>query len=260
MALKLIIDKLEDVDEALRPLYEEKDGKFQLAVEGIEDASGLKKALNSERQQRAAFEKKVKAWEALGKTPEEIAELTAAAQQAEEDKLKGAGEWEKLKAQMNDAHKRALDAKDAAIAAKDAEIAGMRASLERHLIVAQATAEIAAAKGEPELLLPVVQRFMKVNEENGNYSTQIVDAKGDPRVDAKGNPLSLSALMAELKANEKYGRAFEGSGSSGSGMPPGGGNGGVIPRGITRSSFKTEKERAAFVDEHGVDAYRNLPA
>lgn len=260
MALRLIIDKLEDVEEALRGLYEEKDGKFHLIVDGIEDNTSIKADLRKANKEAAERRKQLEAWARLGKTPDEIEELVAAAARAEEDKLKGAGEWDKLKNQMNEAHKRALDAKDAVIATKDGEVAAMRKSLESHLIVAQATAEIAAAKGEPELLLPVVQRFMKVNEENGNYSTQIVDAKGDPRVDAKGNPLSLSALMTELRANEKYGRAFEGSGQSGGGMPPGNGGGGGIPQNKRRSEFKTEKERAAFVDEHGIAAYQNLPA
>jgi multidrug efflux pump subunit AcrA (membrane-fusion protein) len=260
MALKLIIDRLDDVDESLRSLYEEKDGKFHLNVDGIEDNTQIKADLRKANKEAADRRRELEAWKKSGKSPEEIEELIAAAARLEEEKLKGAGDWDKLKAQMNEKHEQALRAKDAVIATKDAEVSAMRKSLERHLIKAQATAEIAANKGEPELLLPVVERFMRVNEDNGNYSTQIVDEKGDPRVDAKGNPLSLSALMTELRANEKYGRAFEGSGHSGGGMPPGNGSGGGIPQNKRRSDFKSEKERAAFVDEHGIAAYQGLPA
>lgn len=49
MALKLVVDKLEDVAEGVRAMYVEKDGKFHLDVDGIEDTSGLKNALNAER-------------------------------------------------------------------------------------------------------------------------------------------------------------------------------------------------------------------
>ena len=117
-----------------------------------------------------------------------------------------------------------------------------------------AVAAIAAAKGVPELLPPHVQKHVKVDE---NYNVQVVDAKGDPRVNGKGEPLSISDLIAEMKATEVYGRAFEGSGQSGSGMRPTNGTGGT---GITRrSEFKTEKDRAAFVDAHGIAAYNALP-
>ena len=34
MALKFVVDNLDDIEEAHRPLYVERDGKFALAVEG----------------------------------------------------------------------------------------------------------------------------------------------------------------------------------------------------------------------------------
>lgn len=49
MALQLVIGKLDEVAEAQRSLYVEKDGKFHLDVDGIEDTTGLKNALNAER-------------------------------------------------------------------------------------------------------------------------------------------------------------------------------------------------------------------
>lgn len=58
-ALPMMIEKIEDAPEALRDQYVEKDGKFQLQVEGIEDTSNLKSALQKEREQRKEFEKKL---------------------------------------------------------------------------------------------------------------------------------------------------------------------------------------------------------
>jgi len=49
MALQLILQSLDGLDEAFKALYTEKDGKFYLDVEGIEDTTGLKSALDSER-------------------------------------------------------------------------------------------------------------------------------------------------------------------------------------------------------------------
>jgi hypothetical protein len=229
MALKLIIDSIEDVPEAVRTLYAEKDGKFHLDVDGIEDNTAIKADIRKANKEAADRRKQLEAWAKLGKTPEEIEELVAAAAQADED--------------------------------KHGEVGSMRKTLERHLVDAQATAAIAAEKGVPTLLLPHVQKHIKVirDEASDEYSVKVVDTKGDPRVNAKGDPLTVQEFVSEMKANEIFGRAFEGSGQSGSGMQPGNGNGGVIPQNKRRSDFKTEKERGAFVEQHGLAAYQALP-
>ncbi len=174
--------------------------------------------------------------------------LTAQAK-SDEDRAAKAGEWDKLRAQMNEKH--ATDLKT-----KDETITAMRRRLEAELVDAKAVAAIAAAKGVPELLLPHVQKHVKVDE---NFTVQVVDAKGDPRVNGKGEPLSISDLIAEMRANEIYGRAFEGSGQSGSGTRPTNGSAGGT--GVTRrSELKSNKDISAYVDAHGLPAYQALPA
>jgi hypothetical protein len=244
--LKLIVDSLDAVDEPLRELYEEKDGKFALKVEGVEPVDGLKSALEKERKAARELEKKVKRWESLGKSDEEIADLLKKAEEAELSEAERKGEWDKLRAQMNEKH-------DAALKAKDETISAMRARLNAELVDAKAVAAIAAAKGVPELLLPHVQRHVKVDDE---FNVQVVDAKGDPRVGAKGEPLTIADLVAEMKSSEIFGRAFEGSGQSGSGKQPGNGGGGAVTK---KSDFKSEKDRSAWVDANGIDAYKALP-
>ena len=259
MAFKLIIDSLDDVDEDSRRLYVEKDGKFVLDVEGLDDVSKLSKDLRSTRAEAAAKRKQLETWEKLGKTPEEIQELMAQYEKDQEDKLRTAGQWDALKAQMNDKHAKELKAKDDLLASRETELNNMKRSLERHLSEAQATAAIAKHKGVPTLLLPHVLKHVKVEEQDGNYSIKVVDDKGDPKVDAKGNPLSVEEFVGELRSNEVFSRAFDGNGQSGGGSPPGG-DGGNVPRNAKKSDFKTERERAAFVDAHGLEAYQKLPA
>lgn len=60
MALALVVEKLDSVDEAQRALYVEKDGKFHLDVAGLEDTSGLKSALQKERESVKAANRAVK--------------------------------------------------------------------------------------------------------------------------------------------------------------------------------------------------------
>jgi hypothetical protein len=266
-ALKIIVDKIEDVDEAARPLYvQREDGKFSLPLEGYEDPEKLKKAINVEREAVAKatarakeLDKKIKDYEKLGKSAEEIEELVKAQAAAEEERLNRAGEWTKLKDQMNAKHQEELKVRDAKVDAKDQEIVAMRKALERNLIDAQATAAIAAHKGVPDLLLPFVQRHVKVVQDGDNYFVRVVDTKGDPRVDGKGDPLTIDALVAEMKGTDILGRAFEGSGQSGSGMRPNAGGGRPAGGPTKRSDFKSEKERSAWIDANGLEEYQKLP-
>lgn len=244
MGLKLKFDKLEDIEEAHRPLYKEKDGAWHLDVEGIEDAGGIKKALEAARRDAKTFESQVAAWKKLGKSPEEIEELIRSHAEQEEQKAKSAGQWDKLKAQLEANHQKA-------VGDKEAEIARLRKQIEALMVDAAATADIASAKGSPHLLLPHVQRQTKVVEENGQFHVRVVDAKGDPRLGAKGEYMTIGELVSEMRSSEQFGRAFEASGMSGSGMPPGtppsggAGGGGAVPSSF--DSAKSVKEKVAFL-------------
>lgn len=248
MALEFTVDNLDNVPEELRGYYIEKEGKYHLDVSGLEDTKGLKSALQKEREAHSKLEKETKTWASLGKTPEEIADLIKSHEDAEKAKAEKAGDWEKLKAQMNESH-----AKE--IAAKDEQLANLRQALETNLIDAQATSAIAAAKGVPELLLPHVKAHVKVVEENGKYTVAVVDAKGDPRINGKGEPLTISDFVTEMKQNEIFGRAFEGSGQTGSGKLPTNAGGGTT---LNRSKM-TAQQRGDYIREHGQDAFLKLP-
>jgi hypothetical protein len=210
MALDLIVDNLDAVPEATRSLYVAYGDKFKLDVSGIEDTSGLKSALDKERKTARELEKQSNIWKSLGKTPEEIQALVEAQAQAETDKLAKNGEWDKLRAQMNDKHAQELAEVNGKVTAKDQ-------ALSKYLVDAAATSAIAAAKGVPELLLPHVRSSVKVIEENGEYLVRVVDAAGNPRVNAKGEFLSINDLVGEMRGSTVFGRAFESSGASGGG-------------------------------------------
>lgn len=210
MALDLEVTTLDSVPEAVRSLYIPNGDKFRLDVSGVEDVTGLKSALEKERKTARELEKQANTWRTLGKTPDEIQALVTAQQQAETDKLAKAGEWDKLRAQMNDQHAVALKAEADKVSAKDK-------ALGKYLVDSAAVSAIAAAKGVPELLLPHVRSAVKVVEDNGEYHVRVVDAAGNPRVDAKGNFLSIADLVGEMRSSEVFGRAFESSGASGGG-------------------------------------------
>ena len=94
MALALTVDKIDAVPEALRTLYAEHEGKFKLQVDGLEDTTGLKTALEKERQavkdakaaSKQALADALKPYEGLG-DPVKVRELMAQFEDADEAKL-----------------------------------------------------------------------------------------------------------------------------------------------------------------------------
>lgn len=249
MALKLSVDTLDGIDDAFKPLYIEKDGKFSLQVDGIEDTAGLKTALQKERKTASDLEKQTKAWKSIGKTPEEIAELIEAQEVRERTEAERRGDFDKILAQVNEKNAKLLEA-------ERTEKESLRSKYKSEVIDREAISAIAAERGSPELLLPIVQKFIKVDD---NDNALVVDAKGDPRVGAKGEPMTISDLVKEMRASDVYGRAFEGSGQSGSGTRPSNGNAGGPGGRITKADLKVRADRAAYVDAHGHDAYFALP-
>ena len=219
MALKLRIsaEELAGLPEGIRGFYEEKDGSYVLSIDGLEDTNGLKSALEKERKARSEYEKTVRQYQGLGKSPEEIAELVKAQEESEKNKLEQKGEWEKLKAQLLESHKKELSARDEAVQK-------MKGTLESYLVDAAATEAIAAAKGIPQLLLPHVKSAVKVIEEDGKYQVRVVGPDGSPRMNAKGEFLGIKDFVSEMRESEVFSRAFEGTGTTGSGTPANRGN------------------------------------
>ena len=241
MSLKLKIDKAawEGLDEGFRGLYEEKDGEYVLAVEGVEDTTGLKSALEKERTERAKFEKNSKAWEKFGKTPEEIQKLIDQAAELERKKLEEKGEWEKLKEQMAKQHADALAEKDKALAEKDRAI-------EAYLIDSRATEAISKNDGNARLLLPHVKSRCRVVNENGKYSVQVMTQDGSaPMVDSSGNPLSIEDFVKSMRDDEDFQGAFKARGGTGSGSKGGGAPAPGKPYTISRADARDNRKYVA---------------
>lgn len=227
MTLPFSVESIDTIPEAQRAFYKEVNGKFTLDVDGYEDPIGLKSALAKEREAAKAATRQAAQWQSLGKTPEEITALLEAQAQAERDKLTKGGEWDKLKGQMAEQHKTELGR-------KDERIGTLTKSLERRLVDADATAAIAAAKGVPALLLPHVRAQVRVIEDGGEFRAQVVDAAGNPRVNGKGEFLSITDLVGEMRSDDIFGRAFEATGTAGSGAQGGSGGSGKT---MKRSAF-----------------------
>lgn len=254
MALKALVETIDTVPEPARAFYKEADGKFILDVEpvdgfALEDVSGLKNTLGKEMTLRKRLEKDVvkfkdidpdKARDALARL-EELGNIDPA---KDADKIVN----ERLEA----AKRQLLEKHGEELKTRDGRIAGLTKTVESLMVDQVATAALAEAKGAVELLLPHVQRHTRVREDaSGAFIVEVVDKDGNARIgNAKGDPMTIKDLVQEMRKSETFGRAFEGDGQSGSGMPPNksgepGGNRGGIPK--SWADAKSDEEKAAFL-------------
>ena len=106
MALKAVLDKeaYEALDEGMKKLYVEKDGKFLLDAEGVEDVSGLKGALEKERatvkKLKGDLQNTIDRYKDID--PEKAREAQATLQKMEENKLLDEGKVEELLAKRTE--------------------------------------------------------------------------------------------------------------------------------------------------------------
>lgn len=232
MALKAVVEKLDDIAEPLREHYragaadEGMEGKFVLAVDtvggyALENVDGLKSALGKERTARERLERDVvrfkdidpdKARDALAKL-QELGEIDPA---KEADKLANT-KFEAAKTQLLEKHGQEL-------AGRDERIGKLNGAVDKLVRKAAAATALAEAKGSVDLLLPHVLASTRVKEtDDGEFVVEVIDDKGNVRIgDAKGSPMTIEGLVAEMRQSERYGRAFEADGHDGQGKRPDG--------------------------------------
>lgn len=244
-----VVDALDAVPEKFRGLHVEKEGKF-----AYQDPAVLARSLQNAKRERDEAKKaaaSAEAWKRLGKAPEEIEELLNREAALEEERVKKSGDWEAYKSQMGEDFRKRTDKMVAQhtseVQERDQRIQRLQASLENKLIMGEASAAIAEAKGVPSLLLPHVKQFTKVVEEDGEFVAIVTNAKGEPRVNARGEYLTIKDLVAEWRDSETYSRAFDASGVGGGGAPANSRPGGAGKRTMSLAEFNalSPRDRAA---------------
>lgn len=240
--LSLEVEKLDAVPEAVRSFYEERDGKYRLKVQGVEDTAGLKSALQKERERGKAAEK----WEKLGKTPDEIQEAFARLDAIETDKQKASGNFEAVQKKLMDQ-----------FAQKEAVFQSTITSLTEHLRKATVENTMMAALQKAgitsegiDVLPEVLVKRVKVDMVDGAMSVKVFQADGVTPMLGKKGEATVEDLVAF--AVEKYPSLFAAQGKSGSGKPPNSSAGGAGGKTISaeKLSAMTPMEKAKFFREN----------
>ena len=220
MALKAFVDNLESVDETLRGLYVKDGERYKLDAEGVEDVTGLKSALKKERDEAKRLSALAKQFDGIDL--EEVERLKKAAEEREIADAERKGEWDKLKQKLIDTHtaekQKLMDAQKTALDESNSKLAAMQKTIERYLIDAQASVDLAAAKGSSDLLLPHIRNKTKViQDDKGQYKAVVLDDDGEPAINSDGGHVTIKDLVSEMRQSDVFARAFDGAGVSGSG-------------------------------------------
>lgn len=197
------------------------------------DVTPLASSLDKERKRSKELEKMVAGFKSLGlgDTPEEaLAAIQAQIDDADDGTVRGDNKVEKLqelraklKAEFDDTLRKTVGEKDEALTK-------MQRSMHKHLVEKEAIAALAKHKGSADLLLPHVISKLGLIEEDGEYVIRVLDKDGDPLGDGRGGFKTVDAYVAEMRADERFARAFDSTGKSGTGSKPftsgkGGGSG-----------------------------------
>ena len=211
--LKFTLDSLEGVDDSVKALYTEKDGKYVLGIEGLpqpEDVSGLKAKVDELLGEKKAAEKKAR-------------EAEEAARLEREELARKSGNVEELERSWSEKYAR-----------REAELSGQlestNSSLQnqiRDLTVGRTATDIAttlAVPGSAKALLPHIERRLSVEQRDGKPTVVVLDQNG------KLSAATLDELKAEFTNDPAFGPLIAGSKASGGGAG-GAGNGGRATQG-----------------------------
>lgn len=222
--LKAVVDDLNQVDEAVRSFYVEKDGKFFLNVtptDGYEldNVANLKTALGAERKARGDLETQLKEFEGLDPKKAKAA-INKAAELAKFDPEKEADRIaeEKFKAREEQLKAKSKEAEDALKLTLE-----RRESQVKKLLVEN---EIKAGLGKlnplddaRDAIELLAAQAVRTKEVNGEFVVEVVDNNGNPRIkDVQGNPMGIADYLSELR--EKRPALFKAEQKSGVGIQP----------------------------------------
>jgi hypothetical protein len=217
MALKAILENLDGLSEEIRKEYKQRDdGKYILdvmSVDGLElaEVSKLQSALSKERENSRKANEKLKSFDDLdpAKAREAIKKVEEMATWEPEQKVKE--QIEAVKSQMMDAHGKEK-------AKLQERLDKLSKSLEEAMIISVASQELAKEKGSVRLLMPHIRQQTRLREADGKFVVEVMGSDGNPRLTGSdGHPMSISELIAEMKTQNDFASAFEGTGATGTG-------------------------------------------
>lgn len=175
-----------------------------VAAKVEEETRGLKANRDALLGEKKEAQKKLEAY--AGIDPEKYQSLVEAEAKRAEEKAKAEGNWKKLEEQLLSQHA-------AEIEKRDNRNKSLMTALEEQLVTRAALESLSKHTKSAGLLLPHVLKQLKmVEEEDGKFSTVVVDVQGNKRLaaDAKDTSdlMTIDQLVKSMKEQDDYAPAF----------------------------------------------------
>ncbi len=238
MPLRPIVNKLEDVEEAQRGLYEpEMDSEnkptgrhiVSIVKEGgyeLRNTTNLLNALAAEREQNKNLNSQLTKFEGI--EPEKVTALTN-----ELEQLKAANpdnkKIEELVEERVEPYKaeisRQLESYKSEAAKqleeKDKVIAHRETQLRKNLVSDYANKVAGVVAISPALIAPHLERQLKADLDGDTARTVIIDDSGNPRLSSKDiqSPMTEAEWVDEIRKNPEFAPLIKGEGNPGTGSP-----------------------------------------
>lgn len=213
MALKVTVESLDGLDDSVKSLYKEDNGKFRLDLDGYEDTTGLKAQRDALLNEKKEAQRKTKEAEEAAKTlAEESARKNgdvAALEKSWQEKL----------------------------AATESNYKNLNESLTKQihgLTVGQTATKLAAElaiSGSADVLLPHIQSRLTVEIKDGAPSVRVLDLQGKPTA------MTVDELKQEFISNKAFAPLIAASKATGGGASGSGGGGAA--KTMKRDQFET---------------------
>jgi len=260
-------EELEQVEEKYRDLYTEKDGKFYLDIEMIDDmpqVGGLKSALQKERDANKQLKKdlQVTADKYKDVDPEKAREALKKLQELEDKQLLDAGKMEevvtKRTERMQQDHQQQIQGFQGKLTEKETELEVTRRHLANLQIEAAITRVLTSKTGKdlgiiPQAIPDIVRRardIFHLEEKTGNVIPHRSDGTilfgKDPSA-----PMPMDEWLSGLKPDCPH--YFMPSGGAGAGND----GTGAAPK--KERSKMSPAEKAVYIGKYGQEAYLSLP-
>lgn len=237
--LPLEVESLDKVPEPQRGLYVEKDGKYRLDVDGVEDVTGLKNSLNAARED--AKREKEKARQLAEKykdvDPEKYKQMIDQLENGEDAKLLKEGGIDKVierrTEKIRQAHDKALGELKAAHEQESGALKTKLSKYEKRVLADHIRAAAAKAQMHPSAVDDAILNAQQIFTLDEEANAVALDEDGKPILGKSGN-YSVDQWIEEMK--EKKPHWFP-HGSSGGGSQGGGGKGAGGAKTIKRATF-----------------------
>ena len=221
----------------------------------VEEFEKTRKALHKANKEAQKRREQLQQWNELGMTPEEAAELKEEKRQAEIKKAEEEGRYQDLLDQMKQETQQEKEKIQKEVEQRDEMIDTLTRKNEIHSAVSR-------EGGIAEMLEGLLEKETKTIYEEGKPKAVLLDEAGNPRVDDKGNYMSVRQRVRELKDDKVWSHAFPAPKTSGSGTSSQSASkatGNATQANQKPKSQMSLDEKVAFQREHGLEAYQNLP-